>query len=239
MILKKDILYEDEYILVCYKKAGMPVQTRDIRRTDLESEVKKYISRKTKKPCEYLGVIHRLDQPVEGIVVFAKTKKAAASLSAQLNSDDMNKQYLAVTEGIWQEPSGLLTDYLLKDAKANMSKVVTAGEGKISQLEYKVMSTNSDKDAQLLRIHLLTGRHHQIRVQMKNANHGILGDEKYNAGSADVYGGGGLALCAYSLSFKHPETGREISLRVKPQGQRFEELIAGAEEALFLNLQGF
>lgn len=233
MTIEETVLYEDESVLICYKEAGMPVQSKNIRNKDLESWVRAYLSKKMKKGNPYLAVINRLDQPVEGLVVFAREKKAAAALSVQLTNGEMEKYYLTVTQGIWEEKEGTLTDYLLKDSRTNTSRVVgESGNGKKSMLKYQVIETN--RKEQLICIHLLTGRHHQIRVQLSHAGHAIQGDAKYqssapkaeqdlhkflaNGEEQAVY----PALCAFRLKFCHPVTGKKIQIQIKPRGTKFK-----------------
>ena len=182
------IIFEDKDIIVCQKMAGIPVQTGKIGAIDLVSELKNYImkSAKTKPTKEpYLGVVHRLDQPVEGVILFAKNQVAAGALSKQLTTGIMNKCYYAVAAGVPKkgEEKGVLTDYLVKDAKTNSSSVTTKDKGKESKLEYTLINqaTINDKAFSLYDIHLLTGRHHQIRVQMANTKLPLLGDKKYGS----------------------------------------------------------
>lgn len=198
---------------------------------DLEHAILNYLSRrknpgKSEREIPYLAVIHRLDQPVEGILVFARTPKAAADLNRQLTGDKIEKKYQAVVDvargaGIpdgWQE----LTDYLYKDGKSNVSKVVakeTAG-AKRALLFYRVLEENKKTERARLLITLKTGRHHQIRVQMSHAGLPLCGDQKYNT---DVRPGESLALCAAELSFVHPETGEKMHFETLPQNKLFEE----------------
>lgn len=198
--MKTQILHEDNEIIVCYKPAGLATQTKQIGQQDMESELKNYLK------GGKLFVIHRLDQPVEGILVFAKTKQAAAELSKQLGEDSMHKCYLAVVHGEPTKKEGTLSDYLLKEPKGNVSKVVDKDtkDAKYAELSYQVLCTkqivgeiegemecetkkqekvsadfkNNDK-VSLVSIRLKTGRHHQIRLQFANAGHPLLGDSKY------------------------------------------------------------
>lgn len=217
MTIEDVILFEDESMLICYKESGIPVQSKNIRIKDLESGIRNYLSKKEKTGNPYLAVINRLDQPVEGLVVFAKEKKAAAGLSAQLSNGEMEKYYLAVTQGIWEEEEGSLTNYLLKDSRTNKSRVVEQEDnGKKSILKYQVIETKGEE--QLLQINLLTGRHHQIRVQLSHAGHAIQGDAKYQSSQQSVY----PALCAFRLRFCHPTTRKKILIQIKPRGTKFK-----------------
>ena len=141
--IKDRILYEDKDILVCHKPAGLAVQNARIGAMDLESMLKNYISTKNPGKMPYLAVVHRLDQPVEGILVFALNQKAAASLSSQMAGKDASKKYLAVTDRIPENTEGILEDYLKKEPKGNVSSVVSKGTkgAKKARLAYKVLET--------------------------------------------------------------------------------------------------
>lgn len=217
--MKTEILYEDEAILVCYKPAGIPTQTKQTMQMDVESELHNYLKGKP------VYVVHRLDQPVEGVLVFARTKGAAAALARQLGSDEMSKEYYAVVSGKMEQKQGRLVDYIKKEAKGNLSKIVeeTDPEGKYAELSYEVLG---EKEVSLLRVHLKTGRHHQIRVQLAGANHPLLGDQKY-ADSQTLelsrqMGIRNVALCAASLQFVHPESKEKMKFEVEPRGLPFQ-----------------
>ena len=204
-----NILYEDEEVIVCEKPAGVAAQTRRLGQADMESVLKNYRAAKGEPP--YIGVVHRLDQPVRGVMVFAKTKEAAADLSRQVQTKMADKFYYAVTDGVPEQKKGTLEDYLLRDGKTNTSKVVSKStEGpKSERLDYEVTAQN--KTNAILRIRLDTGRHHQIRVQLSHAGMPIVGDAKYGKG------GGQLCLCSFKTSFRHPRTGRQMTYEVKPE----------------------
>lgn len=214
-------IYEDEVMLVCKKTAGVAVQSRRLGMPDLESMVRNYLRKKNGEQTPYAVAVHRLDQPVEGLVVFAKNKQAAAYLSGQMSQHTAGKYYLAVTEGIWDQPEAELTHYLKKDAKSNRSFVTdeTDKNGKKSQLEYRVLETR--QDVQLIEVHLLTGRHHQIRVQMAHAGHPIVEDTKYNARYYEKAAGCQVALCAYKLTLTHPVSKKNMTFSDKPEGKNF------------------
>ena len=225
------ILYEDKEIIVCHKAAGIAVQSARIGMPDMESTLKNYLVAKNPGKMPYLGVVHRLDQPVEGILVFGKTPEAAKSLSAQITAGKMEKIYLAVTYGQQAETGKketVLEDYLKKDGKSNTSSVVNANTpgAKKARLSYEVLGEAVDeisgKKKWLLRIHLDTGRHHQIRVQMAHAGMPLAGDRKYGAGTNVTIGAGSLALCAASLTFLHPVTGKVMKFVTKPEGAEFK-----------------
>lgn len=207
-----NILYEDEYIIVCEKPAGVATQTKRLGQADMESLLKNYRAGKGETP--YIGVVHRLDQPVRGVMVFAKTKEAAANLSRQVQSKMADKFYYAMTDGIPEKKKGTLEDYLLRDGKTNTSKVVgkTTEGAKLARLDYEVLAQN--KTNAILRVQLDTGRHHQIRVQLSNAGMPIAGDTKYNFKAAMERGQYGLALCAYKIGFKHPKTHKKMEFEI-------------------------
>jgi len=207
------VMYEDEDIIVILKPAGFPTQTARIGESDCVSELKNYLAG-AKEP--YVGVTHRLDQPVEGILVFAKNKKAAASLSAQSASKEMDKRYLALTEGVTEPAAGKIENYLKRDGRTNMSRITRPDEpgAKRAVLEYKTLKVSRDGSEALLEIRLETGRHHQIRVQMAGAGHPLLGDRKY--GKEPGYTRGPLALCAYKLGFHHPRDGKWRQYETEP-----------------------
>lgn len=215
------IIYEDAELLVCEKPAGFPVQSRKIGQKDCVSVLKTYLYKKDEKQGEpYLGLIHRLDQPVEGLMVFAKTKSAAGNLSAQLSGNGFVKEYRAVVCGKLSLKSGNLTDYLRKDGKLNCSHVVEKNVpgAKRAELEYRVLEEKEKYS--LVAIRLITGRHHQIRVQMAYAGCPLYGDRKYgapDAGSASE----SIGLCAAKLSFLHPKTKKKMEFSLEPTGLCF------------------
>ena len=211
------IVYEDEDIMVCHKPAGLPVQTKKLTQKDLESLLKTHLANTTKQPSPYLGVINRLDQPVEGLVLFAKNQKAAAELTRQLTTGQIVKEYLAITSALPANSAQTLTDYLVKDGKNNLSKIVdpSVKDAKKAILDYTVIISNSQRA--LLQISLKTGRHHQIRVQMANMGTPLLGDTKYGGKSADS-----LCLCASHLAFCHPVTLKQLDFNIQPQNPEYK-----------------
>ena len=213
--IKSGIIYEDKHILVCRKPAGFPVQTRKINLQDMETLLLSYLTGKGEAP--YLAVIHRLDQPVEGILVFGKTKEAAKELNKQMQNNQMEKYYLAAVRGIPERKEGRLENYLLKNGRTNTSEIVTKNtpQSKKAVLEYKVLKEK--ENAALLEIHLLTGRHHQIRVQMAGAGYPLLGDVKYNAFKEED-SWKQIGVCAYRLSFYHPYKKKKMEFSVDPSG---------------------
>jgi 23S rRNA pseudouridine1911/1915/1917 synthase len=207
-----NILYEDETLIVCEKPAGVATQTKRLGQADMESLLKNYRAAKGEPP--YIGVVHRLDQPVRGVMVFAKTKEASADLSRQVQTKLADKFYYAVTDGAPEKKKDTLEDYLLRDGKTNTSKVVgKSTEGaKLARLSYEVLEQN--KTNAILRIQLDTGRHHQIRVQLANAGIPIVGDAKYNFKEAMARSGSGLALCSYKIGFKHPKIHKKVEFEI-------------------------
>ena len=213
-----NILYSDKDILVVEKPAGMAVQTARITEKDLVSEIKNHLSLLNKKPDPYLGIIHRLDQPVKGILVFALNEKAASDLSKQVNTGSFNKSYHACVKGYMEESDEwvTLTDYLIKD-KDNKARIVSINDknAKRAELKYRILKAEREKNVSLLDIELITGRFHQIRAQLSNIGHPILNDVKYGADRNLVLNNErAIALYAYRLSFKHPGSGREIEFRI-------------------------
>ena len=212
-----NILFEDEHILVVKKDAGIPVQAGKLRMMDLQGLIKNELYKRNRKGGEpYLGLIHRLDQPVEGVMVFAKTPLAAGSLSEQVTDGRMKKHYLALLCGKPSEDSGKLVNYLVKDGRTNTSSVADRAtkDAKRSELNYKVLKRN--EETTLVEVELLTGRHHQIRVQMANAGWPLYGDTKYNPQFQETSEYVQTALCAYRLAFVHPKTKKVMEFRIEP-----------------------
>ena len=194
------ILYEDNHLLVVVKPVNMPVCEDSSGDMDLLSYLKGYIKDKYNKPGNvYLGLIHRLDRPVSGIMVFAKTSKCASRLSEQVRVGKLHKKYYAVVCGNLSG-NGVFKDKLLKDSRTNM--VTVDSRGKDSSLEYNVISNKNGYS--LVDINLITGRSHQIRVQFSSRGYPLYGDQRYNM-SASV--GEQIALFSYYLSFYHPISG--------------------------------
>ncbi len=224
----RQILLENDQIIVVYKPAGIAVQNHSVGQMDLEHQLLGYLSAKSRgRELPYLAVVHRLDQPVEGILLFAKTRKAAADCSRQVQDGSMKKEYLAVVQPIPEKKSGQLTDFLLKDGRSNTSSAVPEGTAgaKRSELSYRVLEENAQGQA-LVQVQLMTGRHHQIRVQLSHAGMPIVGDRKYGAASGQDGEKGRqeeLLLCAASLTFRNPATGKQETIRIVPKGKGFQE----------------
>ncbi len=193
-----NIIYEDNHILVVEKPVNIPVQADITKDKDLLTILKEYIKNKYNKPGNvYLGLVHRLDRPVGGIMVFAKTSKAANRLSKQVQDKTMKKTYIAVVQGK-TEKEGTLKDKLEKDLKHNITKI--SENGKEAILNYKLLKYKNNYS--LVQINLITGRSHQIRVQFSSRNHPLYGDQKYNKNPEK----GQIALFAKELEFMHPTT---------------------------------
>lgn len=226
--ISKLIIYEDPHLIVCRKPAGIPTQSSRIGTQDMVSLLKNYLAdpspppntkggqRKRKEP--YLAVIHRLDQPVEGLLVFAKTPAAARELSRQLTSSGFGKYYLAAVRGIPVPAEADLEDDLVRDGRTNTSRVCQPGTpgAKHARLHYRTLTTHPDAGTpySVVEIHLDTGRHHQIRVQMAHHGFPLLGDRKYGGAPSDKAPGRMfpqvLCLCAYRLDLRHPSDGKEM-----------------------------
>lgn len=196
-----EILYEDNHIIVVVKPFNILSQSDDTKDIDMLTLIKSYLKEKYNKPGNvYLGLIHRLDRPTGGIMVFAKTSKAASRLSEQIRLNLFTKKYLAVINGYLSEKSGVFEDYILK--KEDNSSIILK-DGKYAKLEYEVLKEKNDLS--LVSILLHTGRHHQIRVQFASRNHPLYGDQRYGKASKKQ-----LALFAYYLSFNHPVTKEKL-----------------------------
>ena len=196
-----NVIYEDNHIIVVEKPCNIPSQADKTTDEDMLTLIKKYIKEKYNKPGEvFLGLVHRLDRPVGGIMVFARTSKAASRLSEAIRTNNFSKRYLAVVEGKFESTQGSFEDYLFKDEALNKSKVVSKDKkgAKLAKLNYEVIAEVNGRS--LVKIDLETGRHHQIRVQFSHAGHPLVGDQKYGRTNPGVQ----IALWAYELEFKHP-----------------------------------
>lgn len=217
--MKTEIVYEDRDILICHKPAGLATQSASVTQPDVVSELKNYLK------GAYVGIIHRLDQPVEGLLVFAKNKRAAASLGRQLEEGTLRKQYCALVYGRPAQDSGELVDYLCKDG--SLAKVASgdAPGARKAVLRYQLRqpgsrSADDSSECTCLDIGIDTGRFHQIRCQLSHAGMPILGDLKYGtAESLEISRRLGIhqvALCASGIMLRHPASGREISHEICP-----------------------
>lgn len=233
------ILYEDAYIMVVWKPVGLEAQSSRGFGADMVSEIKRHIHKLSPSAGEpYVGVIHRLDKPVSGVMVYAKEKRAAAALSKQVADGKMQKKYLAVLCGEAVNSADNFVDYLWKDEKNNLSKIVDKGitgakRAELTVRPWEVLADEHDGLLTLAEIELKTGRHHQIRVQM--AGHGLplWGDNKYNPifnGSAESESSTQrshsrtrvhVALAAWHLTFTHPMTGETMTFEQLPDAPIF------------------
>lgn len=241
--MQTQIVYEDEAVLVIRKPAGLATESAGIGQKDVVSELKNYVAKKNPGKMPYLGVVHRLDQPVEGLLVFAKTKKAAENLTAQLGKGTLKKEYLAVVCGKVPENTGRLVDYLAKEkgmavvkdaADTQAKKDADAQTEKAADPQAKKAVLTYTKKAEngrftLLAVQIETGRFHQIRAQLSHAGFPILGDEKYGSEESKELSREKkirfTALCAASLSFRHPVTGKTMAFTQAPQNPAFAEFV--------------
>ena len=204
-----EILYEDNHLLVVVKPQNVPSQADKTGDKDMLSICKEYVKQKYQKPGEaFVGLVHRLDRPTGGIMVFAKTSKCASRLAEQMQNGEWEKKYLAVVVGKPKYKQDYLANYLKKDEKENIVKVVPPLEtgAKKAEMTYKVID-ETDK-LSLVECHLLTGRSHQIRVQMATIGNPVFGDVKYGG---DIVKGWNLALWSYKLTFEHPITHQTLN----------------------------
>ncbi len=213
-----EILYEDEYLIVVRKDAGIATETNRIGQKDMVSLLKNYRVKRHEEP--FIGLVHRLDQPVEGILLVAKTKQAAASLSQYIRDKELEKQYYAIVEGDITE-DGEYIDYIKFDGKKNVSMVVASddAEAKRAELSYKVLEhiVIDGVACTLLLVTLHTGRHHQIRAQFASHGYPLYADRKY--GTARM--GYNVALCSCHISFVHPVNSRNMEFSITPLGKAF------------------
>lgn len=211
------IVFEDNHIIVAVKPAGVLSQADGSDAPDMLTLLKEYIKVTYDKPGNvFLGLLHRLDRPVSGIMVFAKTSKAASRISEQIRERKVTKRYRAVVEGVFKETSGTLTHYALKDPNTNNTKIFEAGkapkDAKPVKLSYDVVTVGEykGKKVSLVEIDLHTGRSHQIRTQLQYIGHPLLGDARYGSG---LYKGD-IALESFMLGFDHPTTKEHLEFKL-------------------------
>ena len=210
-----NVLYEDNHVIVVVKPVNILSQSDYTNDSDMLTIIKTYLKEKYHKPGNvYLGLVHRLDRVVGGVMVFAKTSKAASRLSDSIRKNEFHKIYLAIVHGKLKE-SDTFIDYLLK--KDDFSTIVTDKDhGKLSELSYELIDYNKEHDLSLVKVKLKTGRHHQIRVQFSSRNHPLIGDNRYGNDSNKEIG-----LFAYKLSFPHPITKEMICFTYIPENKPF------------------
>lgn len=196
---KLNVLYEDNHIIVVIKPPNVPSQSDISGDKDMLTMVKEYVKVKYNKPGNvYIGLVHRLDRPVSGIMVFARSSKAASRLTEQIKTHVFKKTYLAIVNGLLDVKEGTLVNYIVKQ-NDNSSKITVKGKGKLAKLSYTVLEENKSKKISLVKINLETGRHHQIRVQFANIGHPLYGDQRYGKQDKNQ-----IALYATKLEFVHP-----------------------------------
>lgn len=214
-----NVLYEDNHVIVVEKKPNILSQGDITGDIDLLTKVKDYVKEKYNKPGNvYIGLVHRLDRPVGGIMVFARTSKAAKRLNEQIKNHEFNKTYVAVLDGVLKKEKGELIDYLYKDEHTGKSKVVkkTYEGAKLCKLNYEVIGYAEDKT--IVKINLITGRHHQIRLQFKNLGLPLFGDQLYGKQNKER-----IRLYAYKLSFIHPTTKERLEFKLLPKWRELED----------------
>jgi 23S rRNA pseudouridine1911/1915/1917 synthase len=205
MMVEPAVIYEDNHILVVIKEQGVPTVADSSGDQSLQEQLKECTN-------HFVGIVHRLDRVTGGVIVFARTGKAAARLTEQIHSGIFKKTYLAVIKGVPKQRAATLINYLAKDDIKNMVSVVpqSAIGAKRAELSYEIVEKKGN--ICLIAVNLTTGRSHQIRVQMKHIGHPIYGDARYG----DTKDGGNIALWAYQLRFIHPVTGDELKFIVNP-----------------------
>lgn len=211
---KLNILYEDNHIIVVVKPYNVLSQGDSTKDTSIMDEIKSYIKVKYNKPGNvYLGLVHRLDRPVGGVMVFARSSKAASRLCKSFNEHSITKKYLAIVNGKMESNKGELVDYIEKDSNGNAS---ISSNGKKAILDYEVLQYDDTHDCSLVSIDLKTGRHHQIRIQFASRGHYLLGDQRY--GKLDNMQ---ICLFAYYLSFTHPVSKEVMTFKYLPKSEGY------------------
>ena len=208
-------VYEDNHIIIVRKEAGEIVQGDKTGDTPLSETIKAYLKEKYNKPGNvFCGVVHRIDRPVSGLVIFAKTSKALSRLNDMLKKGEIHKTYWALVEGHSKEKEGEIESWLQSDGRLNKTRVVdrNAPDAKLSRLRYRVVA-EGDRYS-LLEVTLLTGRKHQIRVQLASTGTPIKGDLKYGAKRSNP--GGGISLIAKKIEFIHPVSKEKIEVETDP-----------------------
>lgn len=212
---KVKVIYEDNHLLVVEKPINILSQADNTNDPDMLTILKKYIKEKYNKPGDvYLGLVHRLDRPVGGVMVFARTSKAASRLSEEIRTRNFKKVYTALVHGIIREKTGTLRHYLYKDEKTNMVEVVLSSDsrGKEAVLDYEVLEYRGSMS--VVRVNLHTGRPHQIRVQFSTMGHPLLGDQRYGKGFNEA--GEQIHLWSSEITLTHPITKEPMTFRSRP-----------------------
>ena len=209
-MIKINVLYEDNHIIVVEKPFNILSQGDSTGDIDLLNMVKDYVKVKYNKPGNvYIGLVHRLDRPTGGIMVFARNSKSAARLNKQFIDHTIAKNYLLVCHGK-VDNSGKMIDKIKKLENGNS---IISNDGKDASLDYELVDYNKEKDISLVKVHLNTGRHHQIRVQFASRNHPLCGDKRYGIDDSD----GQLCLYSYRLEFVHPVTNKNLVFECFPK----------------------
>lgn len=226
-----NVLYEDNHIIVVEKPVNIPSQGDKTGDLDMLTIVKDYIKEKYNKPGEaYIGLVHRLDRPTGGVMVFARTSKAASRLSEAVRNKELNKSYLAIVDGKMEKEKDTFKDYLYKNEKTNTSRIAKPNEknAKEAILDYEVVLYNEEINMSVVKVNLHTGRHHQIRVQFASRGHSLNGDQKYGTRGR----GKQLCLWAYKLSFKHPVTKELMEFKSLPKIEGSWKILEGYENKI-------
>ncbi len=216
---KLNVLYEDNHLIVVEKKPNVLSQSDVTGDMDLLTMVKSYVKKKYDTPGNvYIGLVHRLDRPVGGVMVFARTSKAAKRLNEQIKNHEFNKTYVAVLDGKLEKKKDELVNYLYKDSKTGISKVVDKHftSGKLSKLNYEVMGYYKNKT--IVKVNLITGRHHQIRLQFKALGYPLYGDQLYGKENNEQ-----IRLYAYLLAFNHPVTKERLCFKLLPKWEELKD----------------
>ncbi len=256
-------IYEDEDILICHKPSGMATEGAGAGKMDLVSSARNYLARKNRNNTRgrqrnlppYVATVNRLDSPVEGVLVLAKNKRAAGSLSSQIKDHSAGKYYYALCYGAPEKERGRLDDFIIRREDTGLAFIITAeekatfsdgkvtlssgekvrligGEVKDAALTYEVLA--KDDKISLLNIHLLTGRFHQIRAQLSHLGCPILGDERYESAESGSYskehGIRGVCLVCYSFAFVHPATEKEMTFTITPDNPTIREILDKKKE---------
>ena len=226
VMIKINVLYEDNHIIVVEKPVNIPSQGDKTGDVDMLTIIKEYLKNKYNKPGNvYLGLIHRLDRPVGGVMVFAKTSKSASRLSEEVRNKDFKKSYLVIANGKFEKTRDTFEDYLLKNEKNNISKVVKPGtkNSKLASLDYEILKYDDELNLSVVKVNIHTGRHHQIRVQLSSRGHSIYGDQKYGGRGH----GKQICLWAYELTLFHPISKEKMTFKCVPPKEKSWKILEG------------